>query len=359
MWPLALVYGLVTGLRNWMYDREFFRSVKFDFPVIAVGNLTVGGTGKTPHVEYLIALLQYLNKVATLSRGYGRKTHGFLVASPQTTAKDIGDEPRLFKAKFPDTIVSVGEERMLAIPKLLTQHPETDVIILDDAFQHRAVRAGLSILLTEYDNLFTRDNIMPVGWLREGKSGYHRADMIVVTKCPPDISLQEREKIKQELKPYKYQRVYFSSIQYAPLYSFYNFNQKVELNKDVTALLVCGIANYKPLQQHLENTGAKVYVREFRDHHQFDSFDLDSIRQTYENFGDIPKVMVITEKDATRMEGFGDWFLQNKIRIFVQPITVKFIGEDEERFNRDIFSYVEFAKAKMTAHMQGNPADLN
>lgn len=344
---MALVYGLVTGLRNWLYDREFFRSVKFDFPVIGVGNLTVGGTGKTPQVEYLIALLQYLNKVATLSRGYGRKTHGFLIATPQSTAADIGDEPRLFKAKFPDTIVSVGEERMLAIPKLLTQHPETDVIILDDAFQHRAVRAGLNILLTEYDNLFTRDSIMPLGWLREAKSNYHRADMIVVTKCPPDITEAEREQIKQELKPYKYQRVYFSSIQYAPLYSFYNFTDKLEMNKDITALLICGIANYAPLQQHLESTGAKVYVREFRDHHQYDSFDLDSIRQTYENFGDINKVMVITEKDAARMEGFGDWFMQNKIRIFVQPIAVRFIGEDAERFNRDIFSYVEFAKQKM------------
>lgn len=347
LFPLALLYGAVTELRNLFYDRKIFRSVKFDFPVISVGNLTVGGTGKTPHVEYLILLLQYVNRVATLSRGYGRKTHGFRIATPQSTADEIGDEPRQFKTKFPETIVAVGEDRMLAIPKILQAHPETDVILLDDAFQHRSVRAGLSILLTEYNNLFTRDALMPLGWLREGKWNYHRADIIVVTKCPDTLIAAEREKIVAEIKPYKYQRVYFSALQYGVLYSFYDLAEKLDLNNNTDVLLVCGIANYTDLEKHLKTKTRNVYVRQFRDHYRYDSIDLDSIRQTYENLGERNKAIVITEKDAARLEPFRHWFLQNKMRIFVQPVAVKFLNDDGQQFNNDITTYIEFTKAKI------------
>lgn len=335
-----------------LYNRNFFRSVKFDFPVIAVGNLTAGGTGKTPHVEYLIFLLQYVNRVATLSRGYGRTTHGFLIADSNSSSTEIGDEPRQFKTKFPETLVAVGEDRLLSIPKILQAQPETDVIILDDAFQHRSVRPGLSILLTEYNNLFTRDELMPVGWLREAKSNYHRADIIIVTKCPNELSKAEQDSIVSELKPYPYQKVYFSSLQYEAPYSFYNFNEKMEWQKDVNVLLVCGIARTGDLVRYLEMKAKQVYLRKFRDHHRFDSFDLDSIRQTYENLGAVNKTIIITEKDAARLESFRDWFLQNKIRIFVQPVRVVFLPGNGDSFNRDIFNYVEYTKAKTAAALK-------
>lgn len=346
LYPLSLAYGLGSAFRNWLYNRQYFRSVRFDFPVISIGNLTAGGTGKTPHTEYLIFLLQYVYKVATLSRGYGRKSHGFLIATPQSTANDIGDEPRQFKAKFPDTIVAVGEDRVLAIPRILQEQPDVDVILLDDAFQHRSVRPGLSVLLTEYNNLFTRDNLLPLGWLREAKNNYHRADIIVVTKCPADLSEEERRKITEEIKPYPYQKIYFSNLKYGALYSFTEYAQPIELKGTETILLVCGIAKPEALMSYLQKKTKQVYLREFSDHHRFDNFDLDSIRQTYHNLGDTDKLIVITEKDAARLEPFRHWFLQNKIRIFVQPVAVNFLANDGEKFNADILQFMEFTRAK-------------
>ncbi len=341
LFPIALLYGWITSFRNYLYDSKVLKSVRFDFPVIGVGNLTAGGTGKTPHIEYLITILQYTYKVATLSRGYGRKSHGFQLAEHNTSALQIGDEPRQFKLKFPDTIVAVGEDRVLSIPKILHHHPDTDVILLDDAFQHRSIRAGLSILLTEYSNRFTKDDLMPVGWLREAKSNYHRADIIIVTKCPLHISDAERREILAEIKPFSYQRVYCSAIQYAPLYSFNDSAFKIELNKEVDVLLVCGIARHEELKSYLESKARNVFVRDFRDHHHFDEYDLDSIRETFTNMGDVNKIIVTTEKDAARLEEHRLWFLQNKIEIFVQPIMVQFLNEDGEKFSADILHYIE------------------
>lgn len=341
-----MVYGLVTALRNLLYDKKILKSVRFDFPVIGVGNLSAGGTGKSPHIEYLIFHLQYVLKVATLSRGYGRKSHGFVLGDENSTASQIGDEPRQFKKKFPETIVAVGEDRVLALPKILHERPDADVILLDDAFQHRSIRAGLSVLLTEYSNRFTQDELLPVGWLREAKSNYHRADIIIVTKCPMDISKQEREKIIAEIKPFKYQKVYFSVIQYAPLYSFYDVHLKLALNKEVDVLLVCGIAKHDELKTYLETKARNVYVRDYRDHHRFDRYDLDAIRETFSNLGDVNKIMVTTEKDAARLEEHMNWFSENKIEIFVQPITVKFIDDDGDKFNADVLSYIEHVKSK-------------
>lgn len=322
--------------------------MRFDFPVISIGNLTAGGTGKSPHIEYLIFLLQYIYKVATLSRGYGRKSYGFTIATDASTADEIGDEPRQFKQKFPETLVVVEEDRVFAIPRMLDQHPEIDVILLDDAFQHRSMRAGLSILLTEYSNLFTRDNLLPLGWLREAKCNYHRADIIIVTKCPPLLNSTEQEIIIAEIKPYNYQKVYFSSIQYGTPYSFYNPQAKYDFRSDTLALLVCGIAKFDGLKSYLETKLKQVYVRDFRDHHRYDGFDMESIRQTYENFGEVKKVMITTEKDAMRLAPFRDWFLQNKIEIFVQPISVVFLGDQGRKFDHDILRFVEITKSKMS-----------
>lgn len=336
-------------MRNLLYDQQIFKAVKFDFPVISVGNLTAGGTGKTPHVEYLLRLTQYILKPATLSRGYGRKSNGFILADMQSTSDQIGDEPRLFKQKFPEAVVAVGEDRVLAVPLILQAQEDVDVLFLDDAYQHRSIQPGLSIMLTEYSNLFTRDALIPVGWLREPASGYHRADIIVVSKCPADLSEAQRNAIVAEIKPFKYQKVYFSTLQYGPLYSFINPAYTFNLAKDMDVLLVCGIARYDELKNYLESKSRRVYVRDYRDHHRFDLYDLEAIRETFKNLGDVKKVMVATEKDAMRLAEYRNWFSENKIEIFVQPVVVSFLGNDGEKFDADILKYIEVTKQKIQA----------
>jgi tetraacyldisaccharide 4'-kinase len=207
--PFALLYGGIVLLRNWLYSKNIFKSTSFGLPLICVGNLSVGGTGKSPMVEYLVLHLKNLYKVATLSRGYKRKTTGYALASEHTTAIDVGDEPMQFYRKFPDVPIAVGEQRILAIPQLLHDKPETQVIILDDAFQHRAIKAGFNILLTDCGNLFTRDFYLPTGDLRDLRSSYKRADVIVVTKCRPDLSEEERQEIIKEIDPLPRQQVFF------------------------------------------------------------------------------------------------------------------------------------------------------
>ena len=311
-----------------------------------VGNLSAGGTGKSPHIEYLISLLQYIYKVATLSRGYGRRSHGFVISEADSTSLQIGDEPRQFKTKFPETVVSVCEDRVLGVPKLLSERPEVEVILLDDAFQHRGIKAGLSILITEYANLFTRDYLMPIGWLREARSNYHRADIIVVSKCPVELTTEESEKIIKEINPHGYQKIYFSTIQYGALYSFNEPQKRVMPDKETDVLLVCGIARFDELKSYLGKGARNVYVRDYRDHYRFDRYDLEVIRETFNNLGDVKKIMITTEKDAARLEEFRDWFLQNKIEIFVQPIEVQFLLAGGEQFNADMLHYIEVTKQK-------------
>lgn len=341
-----MVYGWASAFRHVLYDRQVFKSVKFDFPVISVGNLTVGGTGKSPHIEYLLFHLQYLYKTATLSRGYGRKTHGFFLADNHTTATEIGDEPRQFKKKFPEAVVAVCEDRVLGIPKILHEQSDTEVILLDDAFQHRSIRPGLSLLLTEYDNRFTHDHLFPVGWLRESKKNYHRADIIIVSKCPPNLSVQERERIVSEIKLFSYQKIYFSTIQYGPLYSFQNPALKTEIEKTDTVLMVCGIAKHTQLKKYLSTKAKQVYERTYRDHYRFDRFDLEAVRETFNDLGEVKKMLITTEKDAARLEEHLSWFTENKIEILVQPIEVKFLFGAEQSFIQDITSYIEQAKPK-------------
>ncbi|HNP53398.1 MAG TPA: tetraacyldisaccharide 4'-kinase, partial [Ferruginibacter sp.] len=195
LWPFAVLYGWIIAFRNWLFDRQLIRSSTFNFPLICVGNLALGGTGKTPMTAYIVSFLQHQYRVATLSRGYKRKTKGFAIADEHTSALEIGDEPMLFHQRFPELTVAVGEERIVAIPQLLHARPETEVIILDDAFQHRYVRAGLNILLTEYRNLYTRDLMFPAGDLRDVRASSRRAQILVVTKCPPDLSEADKNAI--------------------------------------------------------------------------------------------------------------------------------------------------------------------
>ncbi|MBS1655535.1 MAG: tetraacyldisaccharide 4'-kinase, partial [Bacteroidetes bacterium] len=249
--PFSLLYWLVIKIRNWMYDKNIFRSASFGLPLICVGNLSVGGTGKSPMVEYLVNVLKDKFNVTTLSRGYKRKTKGYALADENSTALDIGDEPMQFHLKFPDVPVAVGEERIEAIPQLLHDKPGTEVVILDDAFQHRAVKAGLNILLTDYNNLFTRDFFLPTGDLRDLKSGYKRAEVIVVTKCKPDLSMTEKNKIIKEIDPLPEQQIFFTAIEYGGLYNMVS-QEKRTITSKTEVLLITGIANPRPLKKHLE-----------------------------------------------------------------------------------------------------------
>src|SRR5258708_31260083 len=218
LFPLSLLYALIIRIRNWCYDRNIFSSTSFNLPIICVGNLAVGGTGKSPMVESLIRTLKDQFEVAVLSRGYKRKTQGYSLADASSTALDIGDEPMQFHSKLPELTIAVGEERMVAIPQLLHDRPDTHAIILDDAFQHRAVKAGLNILLTDYSNLFTRAWWLPSGDLPDPPGGYKKADVIIVTKCPENLTESERRSIIQEIDPLKHHQVFFSSMHYGQPY---------------------------------------------------------------------------------------------------------------------------------------------
>ena len=268
LFPIVPIYFLVTWFRNLFYDLGYYKSKSYDFPIIAVGNLSTGGTGKTPMVEYLISLLKENMQLATLSRGYGRKTKGFLLASNNSTADSIGDEPYQFYNKFKDTVlVAVDENRQNGISELRHLEHQPQTIILDDAFQHRKVKAGFYILLTSYDNLYIKDWLLPTGDLREPRSEAKRANIIVVTKCPPDLSDKEKQKIKVKLKPLPHQEVYFSFIEYSSkVYSETEIKHLYEL-KEFT--LITGIANPKPLVSYLNQLEYSYNHLQFSDHHHF------------------------------------------------------------------------------------------
>src|SRR5213075_218760 len=248
LFPLAIIYWLIIFIRNKFYDLKIFSSAIFGMPLICVGNLSVGGTGKSPMVEFLVGNLKDDFKVATLSRGYKRKTRGYALANERSDALEIGDEPMQFKLKFPAVPVAVGEERIDAISQLLHDKPDIQSIILDDAFQHRAIKAGMNILLTDYNNLFTRDFYLPTGDLRDLRSGYKRADIIIVTKCKDDLEPEEADDIRREIDPLSGQQVLFTTIQYSQPYHITRGYQ-YELNMNAEVLLVTGIANPQPLKK--------------------------------------------------------------------------------------------------------------
>lgn len=336
--PFAILFWAVVVIRNWMYNRNILRSATFGLPLICVGNLSVGGTGKSPMVEFLVLHLKNHYKVATLSRGYKRKTRGYALAGEATTAIDIGDEPMQFHKKFPDIPVAVGEERIVAIPQLLHDRPETQVVILDDAFQHRAIRAGFNILLTECSNLFTRDFFLPTGDLRDERGSYKRADVIVVTKCNPDLSEAERQAIVQEIAPLPHQKLFFTTIAYGTPYhitrrDFHFIDERTEV------LLVTGIANPKPLKQFLEDRIQSYQMLQFNDHHIFSIDDWKEIRKRYDNMDADRKILLTTEKDATRLVKFHQEI--DGIPFYVMPIEHKFLFGQEAEFIAEVTNFIE------------------
>lgn len=340
--PFAIIYWFILWVRNFFYSKNILRSSSFGLPVICVGNLSVGGTGKSPMVEYLVAHLKGRFKVATLSRGYKRKTKGYALASEHTTALDIGDEPMQFHLKFPDVPVAVGEERLVAIPQLLHDRPETQVIILDDAFQHRAIRAGLNIILTDHGNLFTRDFYLPTGDLRDLKSGYKRADIIVVTKCKSNLTTEEADKLRQEIRPLAHQKLFFTTIQYWHPYHITKFNNYT-LSADSEVLLVTGIANPRPLKKLLEDHSNAYDMLQYGDHHIFTIDDLRDIKKKFEAIDAPNKIILTTEKDAMRLLKFRSQ-LEN-LPLYVIPIRHHFLFDEGNQFNEAVTKFItEFKK---------------
>ncbi len=337
LFPFSLLYALVIRIRNWFYDKNIFTSAAFNLPVICVGNLAVGGTGKSPMVELLIRMLREQYPVAILSRGYKRKTRGYALAGPATTALDIGDEPMQFHSKFPDIAVAVGEERIVAIPQLLHDRPDTQVVILDDAFQHRAVSAGLNILLTDFSNLFTRDWWLPSGDLRDARSSSRRADIIVVTKCRDDLSEDERRSIAIEIDPKPRQEIFFTSIRYDQPYHI--THRKITLLDDGTeVLLVTGIANPAPLKRWLDGHCQTYYELAYSDHHIFSIDDLKAIFRRFDGISARKKLILTTEKDAVRLIKFRQEL--EEWPFYVLPITPCFLFGDEARFTELIVKFI-------------------
>jgi len=337
LFPFSLIYGVAIWLRNLLYDKKILRSTGFNLPIICIGNLSVGGTGKSPMVEWIVKFLHTNMEVAILSRGYKRRTKGYALAGATTTALDIGDEPMQFHQKFPDVSIAVGEERIVAIPQLLHDRPNTRVVILDDAFQHRAIKAGLNIVLTNYDNLFTRDWVLPTGDLRDERRSYKRADVIVVTKCPAVLSVEEKLAFKQEIKPLPHQQLFFTTIRYGLPYHIIS-KKEVSLNTATEVLLVSGIANPLPLKKYLQDATKTYYEILYGDHHIFRIDDWKEIAKRFNNIPTENKIILTTEKDAVRLIKFGQT-LQD-YPIYVIPIEIQFLFNEGHQFTDIISKFI-------------------
>jgi tetraacyldisaccharide 4'-kinase len=342
--PFSWIYGLVVWLRNQLFDIGVLKSKAYDIPIISVGNITVGGSGKTPHVEYLVRLLKKHAKVAVLSRGYKRKSKGFVLADDSSDATDIGDEPYQMKRKFPDIYVAVDKNRRNGIEKLTDNSiaNNTDVIILDDAFQHRFVKPGINILLVDYHRLIIYDKLLPAGRLRESKDGKVRADIVIVTKCPTELKPMDYRVLTKAMNLYPYQSLLFSTLQYGDLQPMFGGEprQLSTLKSDENVLLLTGIASPKQMILDLQPYTKNITSLSFGDHHRFTHKDYERINNTFESMPS-PKVLVTTEKDAARIIG-GEGLSENVRRnMYVLPIEIKFMLEQEELFNQKIISYVQ------------------
>jgi tetraacyldisaccharide 4'-kinase len=338
LFPVSLLVGLYITIRNYFYDKGWLRSASFNLPVICIGNLSVGGTGKSPMTEYLLRLFVGKYETAVLSRGYKRKTSGYLLATETTSALEIGDEPMQFHKKFPQVAVAVGEERVEAIPQLLHDRPGIEVVILDDAFQHRSIKAGLNIVLTDYANPYWNDMYLPTGDLRDNRESAKRADILIVTKCPPALGVAEKQAFLKEIKPFKGQQTFFTTIDYGLPYHILN-GTTLALDKDHEVLLVCGIANPLPLKKFLEKNVAVYFEKNFNDHHIFSIDDWKEIVEKFNALDSNQKIILTTEKDAVRLEKFGE--LLETVPMYVLPIRHKFLFEEGNLFDKTLTSFID------------------
>ncbi|MEP6612873.1 MAG: tetraacyldisaccharide 4'-kinase, partial [Mucilaginibacter sp.] len=363
--PFSLLYGLVVIMRNWFYDAGLFKSYRFTKPTISVGNLEVGGAGKSPMTEYLIRLLKSDYKLSTLSRGYGRKTKGYLEVSLESgvlsleskvrreegidlrlTTQDsrlsstIGDEPAQFHQKFPDITVAVCEDRVEGLTKLLPTH---DLILMDDAYQHRAVTPGLSILLFDHSRINQPHFLLPAGNMREPFSGRWRAQVIIISKCPAALTHDEQVALAHKIEPLPYQQLFFTSIAYQGLHDLNGNAADVTIDKDTTAFLLTGIANPRPLLQYLSESTPNIIHHNYPDHHPFTPKNIAKLAAEYAVHPSQKKIIITTEKDAQRLEG--SWLNpggQNdqKLPVFVIPIRVEFLNKSGSQFDKIVLEYV-------------------
>jgi len=337
LFPISIIYGLITYFRNKFYDLGWFKVKEFDFPIISVGNLSMGGTGKTPHIEYLIRLLAKDYKIATLSRGYGRKTKGFFMADGLTNANDIGDEPMQFHQKFPKIGVAVDANRVAGVTEIMSLDNVPDLILLDDAFQHRRIKPGFQVLLTPYNDLYSDDFVFPSGKLREFTRGKSRADVVVVTKCPEELSVKEVSVINKKLGIAKNQQLFFSKIIYGSV--VFGWDKVLDFDDliEYKVLLVTGIANPAPLIKHLKSYDISFKHLKFADHHNFSIDDVLKINSDFASLGSGKKVILTTEKDHVRLSTTS---IHKSILMYL-PISVDFLNGDKAKFDKRITDYVK------------------
>lgn len=343
--PLSFLYGMGVRFRNMLFDTGILESRSFPIPVISVGNITVGGAGKTPHVEYLIRLLCETKRVSVLSRGYKRRTKGYLLASSSSTSLELGDEPYQMYLKYGRQVhVAVSANRCEGIERLCSdpETKDTDVILLDDAFQHRYVKPGVNILLVDYHRLIVYDKLLPAGRLREPKDGKRRADIVIVTKCPPDLRPMDFRVITKALNLYPYQKLFFTTIEYGDLIPLFSNSRSLalsEITSDFEVLVLSGIASPQHLlcdiQKHTEN----VIPMTFRDHHLFTPKDIARINNTFDSLSS-KRIIITTEKDAARLVGLDGLSDDVRNHIYALPIKTTFLLEQQEQFDEFILSYV-------------------
>ena len=341
--PLSWCYGLAVGIRNQLFEMGILKSRAFKTPIISIGNITVGGSGKTPHVEYIVKQLHDKMKVAVLSRGYKRKTKGFVLATKDSTAADIGDEPFQMKKKFADIYVAVDANRCRGID-FLTENEETkdtDVILLDDAYQHRYVKPGVNILLIDYHRLIIYDKLLPAGRLREPKQGKNRADIVIITKCPNEMKPMEFRVLTKALGLFPYQKLFFTKLKYNQLKPLYAGEDKPlsELTKDTHVVLLTGIASPKQMMMDLSSYTSHITPLTFADHHAFRKKDIQRINEVFAQTPE-PKIIITTEKDNARL--FGMKGLSDEVRqhIYMLPIEIEFLLGQQAEFNEKIIGYV-------------------
>ena len=341
--PFSWLYGLAVKTRNTLFEMGVLKSRTFDVPVISVGNITVGGTGKTPHVEYLVRLLKEKFNVAVLSRGYKRKSRGFIKADKDTTMPEIGDEPYQMKKKFADVTIAVDKNRCHGIDILTEQDENLDVILLDDAFQHRYVKPGINILLVDYHRLIIYDELLPAGRLREPLTGKDRADIVIVTKCPKDLKPMEFRVILKAMQLYPYQRLFFTALDYAELQPLFQTDKKdipaLDNLHDTHVLLLTGIASPQQLLHDLSPHVPHLSPLTFPDHHQFKKKDIQRINDTFAAMPS-PKMIITTEKDATRLNSVEGLSEEVKKNIYVLPLRIIFMQDQDNTFNQQIIDYV-------------------
>ncbi len=356
LYPFSILYGFITSFRNFLYDSKILKQHEFDIPVISVGNLTVGGTGKTPHAEYLISLLKKDFKIAFLSRGYKRKTKGFILATKNSGVDEIGDEPVQIKQKFPDVPVAVCEKRVLGIKKLINNKAlNIDAIILDDAFQHRSVKPSINILLIDYTQQIFNDNLLPAGRLRESTRAKYRANFIIYTKCPPQLKPIDQRIIKKKLDIRPYQNLFFTSIVYGEITPAEK--GKTLFGNDMrkhTVLLVTGIGNPKPLLSYIEQQVGEIIHLQYGDHYKYKKTDIDKIESRYNAIDSSYKMILTTEKDLVRLKStpdLPDGFME---KLYYIPIEIRFLERMKNAFNKRIINYVTENRSNSKLYKRNN-----